>query len=141
MLSSNSQPKGKSMTEQAPSPAAAAPLSQAEDNQWASFAHLGGILWILPPLIIWLVFKDRGAHTNSEGKESLNFQITITIAHIAIQIINAVLTAVTLGFWLLISWLFPLALWVLTIIFCVQGFNKAKDGVAYRYPMNIRLIK
>ena len=54
---------------------------------------------------------------------------------------GTVLTTVTLGFWLLISWLFPLALWVLTIIFCVQGFNKAKDGVAYRYPMNIRLIK
>ncbi|MEX1080333.1 MAG: DUF4870 domain-containing protein [Homoserinimonas sp.] len=129
------------MTEQAPSPAAAAPLSQTEDNQWASFAHLGGILWILPPLIIWLVFKDRGAHTNSEGKESLNFQITITIAHIAVQIINAILTAVTFGFWLFISWLFPLALWVITIIFCVQGFNKAKDGAAYRYPMNIRFIK
>src|SRR5690554_3488074 len=122
MLSSNSQPKGKSMTEQAPSPAAAAPLSQAEDNQWASFAHLGGILWILPPLIIWLVFKDRGAHTNAEGKESLNFQITVTIAHIAIMIINAILTAVTFGFWVLISWIFPLALWVVTIIFCVQGF-------------------
>jgi len=129
------------MTEQAPSPAAAAPLSQAEDNQWASFAHLGGILWILPPLIIWLVFKDRGAHTNSEGKESLNFQITVTIAHIAIMIINAILTAVTFGFWVLISWIFPLALWVVTIIFCVQGFNKAKAGLAYRYPVNIRFIK
>jgi uncharacterized Tic20 family protein len=129
------------MTEQAPTPAAAAPLSQAEDNQWASFAHLGGILWILPPLIIWLVFKDRGAHTNTEGKESLNFQITITIGHIAIFIINAILTTVTLGIWGLIGWILPLALWVLTIIFCIQGFSKAKDGVAYRYPINIRFIK
>lgn len=129
------------MTEQAPSPAAAAPLSQTEDNQWASFAHLGGILWILPPLIIWMIFKDRGAHTNAEGKESLNFQITVTIGYIAIFIINAILSAVTFGFWLLISWIFPLALWVITIIFCVQGFNKAKAGLGYRYPMNIRFIK
>ena len=41
-------------------PAGAAPLSEAEDKQWASFAHLGGILSFLPPLIIWLVFKERG---------------------------------------------------------------------------------
>lgn len=88
-----------------------------------------------------MVFKDRGAHTSSEGKESLNFQITVTIGHIAIFIINTILSTVILGFWLLISWIFPLALWVITIIFCVQGFNKAKGGVAYRYPINIRFIK
>ena len=43
---------------------AAAPLDPAQDKQWASFAHLGGILWILPSLIIWLVFKDRGRLTD-----------------------------------------------------------------------------
>lgn len=129
------------MTDQAPSPAAAAPLSQAEDNQWASFAHLGGILWILPPLIIWLVFKDRGAHTNTEGKESLNFQITVAIGHIAIFIINMILTVVTFGIWGLFGGLLTFALWVVTIIFCVQGFMKAKDGFPYRYPVNIRFIK
>ncbi|MCW4384597.1 DUF4870 domain-containing protein [Salinibacterium sp. SYSU T00001] len=132
------------MTDQTPppaAPAAAAPLSEADDRQWASFAHLGGILWIIPPLIIWLVFKDRGSFTNQEGKESLNFQITVTIAHIAIQIINAVLTAVTFGIWMLIGWILPLALWVLTIVFCIQGFTKAKDGIAYRYPFALRLIK
>ena len=41
-------------------PAPAAPLSHEQDLQWASFAHLGGILGLLPSLIIWLVFKDRG---------------------------------------------------------------------------------
>lgn len=133
------------MTEQTPpppaAPAAAAPLSEAEDRQWASFAHLGGILWILPPLIIWLVFKDRGALTNQEGKESVNFQITVAIGHIAIMILNAILLAVTFGFWGFISWIFPLALWILTIVFCIQGFNNSKAGNAYRYPVNFRFIK
>ena len=118
------------MTEQVPSPAAA-PLSQAEDNQWASFAHLGGILGILPALIIWLVFKDRGSFTNTEGKEALNFQITILIAYI----IGSVLSVIGIG--LLIS----LAAWVVAIIFSIMGFLKAKDGVAYRYPFALRLIK
>lgn len=130
------------MTDQTPTAGApATPLSQQEDRQWASFAHLGGILWILPPLIIWLVFKDRGQFTNSEGKESVNFQITVTIAHVAIMIINSILTVVTFGIWGLFAGLLTFALWVVTIIFCIQGFVKAKDGQSYRYPFALRLIK
>ena len=125
----------------APAPQPAAPLSEAEDRQWASFAHLGGILSFLPSLIIWLVFKDRGAFTNVEAKEALNFQITVAIAYVAIFIINAILIAVTLGFWGFIAWIFPLAIWVLSLIFCIQGFIKAKDGQHYRYPFALRLIK
>ena len=125
----------------APAPQPAAPLTEAEDRQWASFAHLGGILGFLPSLIIWLIFKDRGSFTNTEAKEALNFQITVAIGQVAIFIINAILIAVTLGFWSFISWLFPLALWVLSLIFSIQGFVKAKDGNHYRYPFAIRLIK
>jgi len=109
----------------------AAPLTTAEDNQWASFAHLGGIIGFIPSLIIWLVFKDRGAFTNSEAKEALNFQITIVIAYV----VGSILSIVGIG--LLIS----LAAWVVSIIFSILGFLKAKDGIAYRYPFAIRLIK
>ncbi len=131
------------MTDQTPPPAApaAAPLTPAEDNQWASFAHLGGILWFLPSLIIWLVFKDRGAFTNVEAKEALNFQITAAIAWVAITILNFILGLVTLGFWGFIGWILPLALWVIVIIWSIQGFLKAKDGNHYRYPVALRLIK
>lgn len=130
------------MTDQTPPPAApAAPLTPAEDNQWASFAHLGGILGFLPSLIIWLVFKDRGSFTNVEAKEALNFQITAAIAQIAVFILNAILTAVTLGIWGLIGWILPLAVWVIAIIWSIQGFLKAKDGNHYRYPFALRLIK
>jgi len=129
------------MTQPASAPQAQAPLSAEQDNQWASFAHLGGILSFLPSLIIWLVFKDRGSHTNVEAKEALNFQIAVTIAQVVVLILNTILTVVTVGFWGLIGWIFPLALWILSLIFCIQGFVKAKDGGSYRYPMNIRLIK
>lgn len=125
----------------APAPQPAAPLSESEDRQWASFAHLGGILSFLPSLIIWLVFKDRGSFTNVEAKEALNFQITAAIGYVAVFILNAILTVVTLGFWAIIGWIFPLAIWVLSLIFCIQGFIKAKDGNHYRYPFAIRLIK
>lgn len=130
------------MTEPAPQPAAAAaPLTEAEDKQWASFAHLGGILGFLPSLIIWLVFKDRGVKTNVEAKEALNFQITVAIAQVAVFIVNAILTAVTLGFWGLISWLLPLAVWVLSLVWSIMGFQKVNAGGSYRYPVSIRFIK
>jgi uncharacterized protein len=121
------------MTDPTPQPAAvpAAPLTEAEDKQWASFAHLGGIIGILPSLIIWLVFKDRGAFTKSEGKEALNFQITLLIA----EIISYILFIVIIGF---ILWL---AVYAVRIIFSIIAFLKAKDGIPYRYPFAIRLIK
>jgi uncharacterized Tic20 family protein len=119
----------------------AAPLTEAEDKQWASFAHLGGIIWILPSLIIWLIFKDRGVRTNVEAKEALNFQITVGIAQIAVFIINTILTTVTLGFWALIGWILPLGIWVASLIFSIMGFSKLNAGGSYRYPINIRFIK
>ncbi|MBM7504642.1 DUF4870 domain-containing protein [Agromyces aurantiacus] len=124
-----------------PATAPAAPLSHEQDVQWGSFAHLGGILGFLPSLIIWLVFKDRGAFTNTEAKEALNFQITAVFAYIAIFIVNAILTVVTLGIWGYIGWLLPTALWIAVIVFSVLGFMQAKEGRHYRYPFAIRLIK
>lgn len=124
-----------------PQPQPAAPLTEAEDKQWASFAHLGGILGFLPSLIIWLIFKDRGVKTNVEAKEALNFQITVAIAHVAAFILNAVLTAVTLGFWSLVAWILPLGIWVASLIFSIMGFSKVNAGGSYRYPVNIRFIK
>ncbi|MFC0678233.1 DUF4870 domain-containing protein [Lysobacter korlensis] len=119
----------------------AAPLSESEDRQWASFAHLGGILGFLPSLIIWLVFKDRGAFTNREAKEALNFQITAAIAYIALLILTTILSVVTFGIFGLIAPLLYLALWAGVIVFSILGFLKAKDGVPYRYPVALRLIK
>ncbi|OYX54328.1 MAG: hypothetical protein B7Y93_06590 [Micrococcales bacterium 32-70-13] len=131
------------MTDQTPPPAApqpAAPLTEAEDRQWASFAHLGGVLGFLPALIIWLVFKDRGSFTNAEAKEALNFQITVTIAYVALNLLGVILGAVTFGLGGLITFLVPLV-WIAAVIFSILGFVKAKDGINYRYPVSIRLIK
>ena len=115
----------------APQPAAATPLSQEQDVQWGSFAHLGGVLGILPSLIIWLVFKDRGSFTNTEAKEALNFQITILIGYL----ISAVLLVIAIG--ALLWW----AVWIVSVVFSIIAFMKAKDGQHYRYPFAIRLIK
>jgi uncharacterized protein len=132
----------------APQPAApqpAAPLTAAEDKQWASFAHFGGVIGILPALIIFLVFKDRGALTRQESKEALNWQITFTGGVIVLSILNAIVSAIMLaaGAWALagiVGWLIFLA-WVANIIFSIMGGVKVQQGGAYRYPFALRLVK
>lgn len=121
-----------------PAPQPAAPLTEAEDKQWASFAHFGGVLGILPSLIIWLIFKDRGAKTNVEGKEALNFQISVTIVQIALYILGTILAFVLIGF---LFYFLAFAVWVATVIFSIMGGMKVNGGGSYRYPVSIRLIK
>ena len=127
------------MTTPAPQPAAAAPLTEAEDKQWASFAHFGNIILLVPALIIWLVFRARGAKVNVEGKEALNWTINVTGIYIILQIIGAILLFAggigiiftTLG-WLLL---------IVNLIFAILGGVKVNGGGSYRYPVNIRWIK
>ena len=136
------------MTDPTPQPAAAqpaVPLTPAEDKQWASFAHFGGIIGFLPSLIIYLVFKDRGALTRQESKEALNWQITFTIAYLALWILVGIINAILFvtAAWALtgIIGLLPLLLYVANLVFSIMGGIKVNGGGAYRYPVAVRLIK
>jgi len=134
------QPNGQPAGSPYATPVVAAPLSEADDRLWASLAHLGGILSFLPSLIIWLVLKDRARFTNVEAKEALNFQITLLIGYVAIDVVSVFLAIVTFGIGGLFFGLAGLV-WVAGVIFSIMGFLQAKDGQNYRYPFALRLIK
>ena len=123
----------------APSPAA--PLTEAEDKQWASFAHFGNILSFVPPLIIWLIFKDRGPKSNVEGKEALNWGINVAGVLIINGILSLILIPLTFGIWAIIYGLVWLVVVVANVIFAILGGVKVNGGGSYRYPVNIRWIK
>lgn len=144
------------MTNPTPQPAApqpGAPLTPAEDKQWASFAHFGGILGFLPALIIFLVFKDRGPLTRQESKEALNWQITWIAASIVLNIIASIVSTVTLatatsiaalGTASLVTGLFSfiaLLPYLINVVFSIIGGVKVNGGGAYRYPVAVRFIK
>ena len=122
----------------------------SEERQWAMFAHLsalvGGILtsgWagsigtFIGPLIIWLAKKDSMPFVDDQGKEALNFNITVALIFLAL----AVLSLVTLGIGLIIAipgWIIVGIAW---LVFTIIAAIKANEGVAYRYPLTLRLIK
>ena len=124
------------MTQPAPAaPQPAAPLTEAEDKQWASFAHFGNIILLIPALIIYLVFKDRGPKVAVEGKEALNWTINVTALWIIFEILSVI------PFLGIIFLILAFALAVVNIIFAILGGIKVNGGGSYRYPVNIRWIK
>lgn len=108
-----------------------------EEKTWGMLAHLSSFAGLvipfgnlLGPLIVWLVKKDTMPFVADQGKEALNFNITVALA----AIVSGILMLVLIGFLLIavvaVGWL------VLTIMACME----ANKGVAYRYPFTLRLI-
>ena len=108
-----------------------------EERNWAMFAHLSALLvyptligGIVGPLVIWLMRKDDMSFAADQAKETLNFQITVYL----MGLVCGILFLILIGF--VLFGLLVVAHVVLTIIAAV----KASEGVAYRYPFNLRLI-
>ncbi|MEF2976525.1 DUF4870 domain-containing protein [Subtercola sp. YIM 133946] len=126
-----------------PAPAAGAPLSAADDKLWASLAHFGNIILLVPALIIYLVFKDRGPLVNQESKEALNWTINVTGVIVIVNILSAILGVIpilgfVLGLLLTLVWV---AVLIVNLVFAIIGGVRVNGGGTYRYPFNYRWIK
>jgi len=114
---------------------------QAMDKQernWAMFCHLAALSgylvpfgFIIGPLVVWLIKKEEYPLVDDQGKEAINFQITMTICFI----VSVILVFVLIGILLL-----P-ALAIFNIIMIIVATIKANNGERYRYPFAIRIIK
>ena len=115
------------------------PVPSPEARQWAMFCHFAAFGWLLAPmignvigpLIVWQIKKDLDPFVDAQGKEALNFQISVALA----ALLCFLLMVVVIGFPLLA--LVSIAALVLTIIAGI----KANEGQAYRYPFSWRLEK
>ena len=126
-------------------PAAPAGVPSQDERQWAMFGHLssltglftGGLGNILGPLVIWLVKKDTQPFTADQAKEALNFNITLLI----IGLLLGLLTVITFGIGALITVPLGLLLGLAWLVLTIMAAIKANEGVAYRYPFTLRLVK
>ncbi len=114
-------------------------------RMWAMICHLAGLVWfawfawlivpvvgnIVAPLIIWQIKKEEFPFVDEQGKEAVNFQISILIY----GIVAGLLCFACVGFVLL------LAVAVFDLIFLLIAAVKANNGEHYRYPLTIRFVK
>ncbi|NLA68867.1 MAG: DUF4870 domain-containing protein [Gammaproteobacteria bacterium] len=127
-------------------PQASAGAIDPQQRQWALFAHLsalsalftGGIGAVIGPLVIWLVKKDTMPFVDDQAKEALNFNITVAIAVIALSVIGTILLIVLVGF---VFFFLAFAVGIYWLVMTIIAAMKANEGVAYRYPFTLRLIK
>lgn len=111
----------------------------ADARKWAMINHIvalvglagNGIGFLLGPLIVWLLKKDEDPYVDDQGKEAVNFQITMFLG----MLISIPLAFVLIGFFTMFI------IGILMILFPIIAAVKANNGEYYRYPISIRFIK
>jgi len=107
-------------------------------QMWAALTHAAALsLFIgipfgnlLGPLLVWLLKKDQFILVADQGREALNFQLSMTLY----ALVAALLTVILIGI--------PLLLLVIVadLVLTIMAVVKANDGQMYRYPLTIRFL-
>ena len=112
--------------------------NSSEEKNWVLACHLSAFAMfvfplgnILAPLIIWLIKKDEYPLVDDQGKEALNFQISVTLY----MFVSGILALIVIGIPLLI------ALGIFDIVMIIIAAIKVSEGEKYRYPLTIRFLK
>lgn len=109
-----------------------------EARNWATFCHLAGFAGILiplfgnllGPLLIWLWKRDEFEFVRDQGKEALNFQITISIAGLICSFL----------FFIFIGHILLGLVVIFNVVCIVLAALSTSKGQAYRYPFSLRLL-
>jgi uncharacterized Tic20 family protein len=125
---------------------------------WATVCHLSALIMlvgvplgnILGPLVVWLAKRKTNEFVDDQGREALNFQITFTLCEIVLFILifllafGAPLRHQPFAMFPVI--LFPvmlimMALFVLNIGLVIMAAIRSNEGISYRYPFTLRIVK
>ncbi len=113
-------------------------LPPESERNWAMLCHLSafaGYLFpfghIIGPLVVWLFKGESLALVSDQGREALNFQLSMTIYYV----VAGVLILAVIGIPLLV------ALVLFHLVMIVVASVKAKGGERYRYPLTIRMVR
>lgn len=140
-------------------------MEQKDEKTWGVLVHLGGVIGmaifsyignIVGALVMWLIKRNDSAFIDSQGKEALNFQITLSFINLAIGLLYGIRHGIwsmrrmiwrddfSFDDWDIFTFTSVSAygvVWVLNIVFSIIGAVRASNGVAYRYPFSWRIVK
>jgi hypothetical protein len=112
-------------------------LSETERN-WAMLCHLSAFAGfffpfggIIGPLICWLSKRDDSVWVNINGRNSLNFQLSILLYIVLLIPLCFIIIGIPLIFLLI----------TLKVICMIIGSVKAAKGELFRYPLMIPFIQ
>jgi len=117
-------------------------MSDSAEHQvrrWGMLCHLSGLLLfvgipfghLLGPLVVWLLKKNEFPFVDEQGKEAMNFQVSMSIYLILPGLLSFVLVGIP----------FVLFLLVADFVLVVVAAVKISNGESYRYPCTLRLLK
>jgi uncharacterized Tic20 family protein len=121
----------------------ATPQEKSARN-WGMLCHLAGLAgcfapWIAHvagPLIVWLLKRNDDAFIDTEGKESLNFQLSLALY----SVVGCILLALTIVGIVIIPF-FLWSLYVLNVICVIFAAIQSSGGRHFRYPLIFRFLK
>lgn len=104
---------------------------------WRMLCHLSALLGyifpfghVLGPLVVWMLRRDQIPGVEKAGRESLNFQLTVTV----MGLIGVMLSVVFVGLVLLFL--------LVVFHFCMTLYAsvRTQKGKEFTYPLTIRII-
>lgn len=121
-------------------------IPDAEARKWAMLCHLGGLASlfmpvpfanIVIPFIVWQAKRNDHPYIDVQGRESLNFQISIAL--LAVVVIAAIFVLKQIWIGHLLVWL-PTLIWIAQLGGTVVGAIRAYDGERFRFPLILRFV-
>lgn len=116
-----------------------APQVSKDEQNWAMACHLSALSGfvipfgnILGPLVVWMMKRGEMPLVERHGKESLNFQITVSIAFLVCIPLMFILIGIPLMFVVGIGAL------IMTVM---AGVKVSNGDLEYKYPFALRLLK
>jgi len=110
-------------------------INERSISMWMHLSQLGNyffpLLGYIAPFIIWMSNKDKSPYINEQGKDVINFRISMFIYYF----ISFVLMFVVIGF------LIILLLLIFELVVVIIGASRANEGIRYQYPLAIPFIK
>jgi uncharacterized protein len=111
--------------------------SSNDERTMATLCHVSSLAMliipfgnILGPLVVWLWKKDEYSEVERQGKDVLNFQISMLLY----MLISALLIVMVVGILLI------LALGVANIIVTIIAIIKTSNGERFTYPFAFKIL-
>lgn len=120
------------------------PTPSEGERTFGMLVHLLGIFTsFVGPLIVWLVKKEEMPFVDDQGKEALNFQITVILSMLALIIGMGVLSFIPFVGWIfsIIAVFLYIVIWLGALVMMIIATIEANKGNYFRHPFCLRLIK